>query len=140
MNVRPGDRIRLLSMASDPDPIPEGSTGTVESVTCGPLGQIGVRWDSGRTLYLVPGIDIFQIIADEPTEKPDHGKVKLPADVLTGIEAVRQSGATNMLDRPAVQRIARELGYEEIADWLADKGNHPAYAQGIFRGFEPDDE
>lgn len=66
MEVRPGDRIRLISMPSDPDPIEPGSTGTVESVTSGPLGQIGVRWDSGRTLYLVPGIDGFQIITDEP--------------------------------------------------------------------------
>jgi len=49
-------------MPSDPDPIEAGSTGTVESVTSGPCGQIWVKWDNGRSLALIPGIDVFQLI------------------------------------------------------------------------------
>ena len=62
-------------------------------------------------------------------------KVTIPPEVLTGIEAVRRSGRTNMLDRPAVAAIALELGHIDAADWLTDKANHKIYAEGIFRGF-----
>ena len=62
--IRRGDRIRLTAMPDDPDPIPAGATGTVLSVTDGPLGQVVVEWDdSSRSLALVPGIDRFEIIA-----------------------------------------------------------------------------
>jgi len=66
-------------------------------------------------------------------------KVLIPAKVLEGIEAVRQSGKTNMLDRPAVAAIALELGYVDAAFWLEDKANHPAYATGIFKGFSEEE-
>lgn len=62
--VKPGDRIRLISMPSDPDPIPVGSTGTVLAVTSGLLAQIQVRWNaphSHRSLALIPGVDLFEI-------------------------------------------------------------------------------
>ena len=68
----PGDRIRLLSMPDDPDPIPAGSTGTVVSATTGTFAQIEVDWDtSDRSLALIPGVDQYEIIAfaDDPTTK-----------------------------------------------------------------------
>ena len=58
----PGDRIRLLAMPNDPDPIPPGSTGTVVSATTGAFAQIEVDWDNGRTLALIPGVDQYDII------------------------------------------------------------------------------
>ena len=58
----PGDRIRLLAMPNDPDPIPPGSTGTVVSATAGTFAQIEVDWDNGRTLALIPGVDQYDII------------------------------------------------------------------------------
>ena len=62
-------------------------------------------------------------------------KVLIPDAVLAGIDAVRQSGKTNMLDRPMVAAIALDLGYVDAAFWLDDKANHKTYAQGIFKGF-----
>jgi len=62
-------------------------------------------------------------------------KVKIPAEVLRGLDAVRHTGRINMLDRPAVAAIALELGYVDAAFWLEDKTNHTAYATGIFKGF-----
>ena len=52
-----GDRIRLLSMPEDPDPLAPGSLGTVVSVHRRGSGtdawlQIDVEWDSGRSLML----------------------------------------------------------------------------------------
>ena len=59
--------------------------------------------------------------------------VGVPAVVWQGIDAVRLSGLTNMLDRPAVIRIAGELGFPEAARWI--ETHTKEYAEGVFRGF-----
>ncbi|MHB9131558.1 MAG: DUF5049 domain-containing protein [Armatimonadota bacterium] len=59
--------------------------------------------------------------------------VTIPADVYEGLEAVRQSGVTNMLDRPRVIELAEMMGYEETAEWL--RTHRQDYAIGIFQGF-----
>ncbi len=64
-SVKPGDRIKLINMPDDPDPIPAGSEGIVIDVTDGPLAQITVKWDNGRTLALIPGVDRFEIVGEE---------------------------------------------------------------------------
>lgn len=61
-SVKPGDRIRLVAMPKDPDPVPAGTTGTVTEVTCGPMGQISVTWDNLRRLVLLPDVDQFDVI------------------------------------------------------------------------------
>jgi hypothetical protein len=50
------------------------------------------------------------------------------------IEAVRRSGLTNMLDRPAVAHIAEEMGFEASARWVRE--HRDLYAHAIFHGFE----
>ena len=137
--IRTGDRIRLLHMPDDPDPIPAGSTGTIESVTEGPLGQVWVSWDNGRALALVPGVDRFEIIerGPEPDEPTGPTPVAVPETVYLAVMAVRSSGLTNMLDRPTVARLARKLGFPAAARWLDDPANRKVYAEGIFRGFRP---
>lgn len=62
------------------------------------------------------------------------GKVKVTAGVLQGLEAVRISGATNMLDRPAVALLAEEMGFAEAALWVRE--HRGEYARGVFNGFE----
>lgn len=64
-DVQAGDRIELLHMPDDPDPIPDGCLGTVTSViVVNSMGmtQIGVKWDNGRVLALVCPPDSFKII------------------------------------------------------------------------------
>ena len=136
--VRTGDWIRLINMPDDPDPIPAGSTGIVTRVTEGTLAQIDVRWDdSGRSLSLVPGVDQFEVIE---RAEPESGAVRIPLEVLKGIRAVRDSGIFNMMDLPAVAGLARQMGFDEAADWLSDHRNRKAYAEGIFRGYAPEGE
>lgn len=49
----PGDRVIMVTdMPEDPDPVKTGEAGTVISVHEN-VGQIHVRWDSGRTLILL---------------------------------------------------------------------------------------
>jgi hypothetical protein len=46
-----GDRLRLISMPDEPNPVPTGTKGTVFSVI--PYGGnwiLNMKWDNGRTL------------------------------------------------------------------------------------------
>ncbi|WP_051328133.1 recombinase family protein [Desulfatirhabdium butyrativorans] len=73
---------------------------------------------------------LAQVQDDKPTRIP------IPAIVWQGIDAVRLSGQTNMLDRPVVARLAGELGWSDAARWIEE---HPkGYAEGVFRGFVVD--
>lgn len=60
-------------------------------------------------------------------------EVKVPQKVLDGLMAVRDSGLTNMLDRPMVARLAERMGFAEAAEWV--RGHRKEYAEGVFRGF-----
>lgn len=64
---KPGDRIRLIAMPDDPDPILPGTNGTVVSVQKIDHGrdawhQIDVAWDNGRSLMLTLPPDQFSIL------------------------------------------------------------------------------
>ena len=63
-----GQRIRLLAMSDDPDPIRVGAEGTVLGVSLVGHGsdawhQIDVEWDNGRTLMLVAPPDEFEVVS-----------------------------------------------------------------------------
>ena len=66
-NLKPGDRIELLAMSNDPDPIPAGSLGTVEWTTRLTFEgrdclQVVVDWDNGRGLSLVVPPDRVRVV------------------------------------------------------------------------------
>ena len=60
--------------------------------------------------------------------------IKVSQAVLDGIDAVRESGETNMCDYNAVMRLAFDSNYHATVDWMAN--NKKAYVKGIFAGFE----
>jgi hypothetical protein len=62
-----GDRIRLVAMPDDPDPIPIGEVGTVIEVTRHGDGrnawhQVDVEWDHGRSLMLTLPPDRIELL------------------------------------------------------------------------------
>ena len=60
--------------------------------------------------------------------------IRVPANVFNGIEAVRLSGKTNMLDAPMVQRLAFDMEHFETVVWMEE---HPdLYKRAIFAGFK----
>lgn len=62
---QPGDRIRLIAMLDDPDPIAPGSMGTVTAVRQQRTwAQVDVDWDNGRRLMLVVPPDQYEVVPD----------------------------------------------------------------------------
>lgn len=62
-----GTRVVLGAM-DDPQAPPPGTKGTVVYVD--DMGQIGIKWDTGSSLSLIPGVDSF---SKEPApEKSKH--------------------------------------------------------------------
>jgi hypothetical protein len=61
-----GSTIELLEMPNDPDPIPVGTRGIVVEIRDGCPGfeQIEVKWENGRTLFLLPGADRWRIVSE----------------------------------------------------------------------------
>lgn len=57
-----GKRVRLLCMLDDPCPVEPGTTGTINHID--DAGTIFVKWDNGRSLGLVPGVDSWEYIND----------------------------------------------------------------------------
>ena len=64
-NVKVGNRIRLIAMPDDPNPIPVGTEGTVTKVThiefMG-FTQVAVKWDNGSGLMLSMPPDVIQVL------------------------------------------------------------------------------
>ncbi|MCL6630686.1 MAG: DUF5049 domain-containing protein [Armatimonadetes bacterium] len=67
----------------------------------------------------------------------EQTKVPIPADVLEGLETVRLSGKTNMLDVPMVVKLALDMGHPQTDLWVNE--HQALYAVGIFRGFDATD-
>lgn len=69
VNVKAGDRIRMVHMPDDPDPILAGTEGTVRSTTDLKFTgereqlQVCVNWDNGRSLACLCPPDQFTIIS-----------------------------------------------------------------------------
>ena len=55
-----GTRIRLRNMADDFSPVESGMTGTVAFID--DAGSIHMKWDNGRSLALIDGVDEFEVI------------------------------------------------------------------------------
>lgn len=64
--MKAGDRIEMVQMTDDPDPILPGTQGTVRHVESVRLDrafiQIDVQWDNGRTLMVCCPPDLVRRI------------------------------------------------------------------------------
>lgn len=62
-----------------------------------------------------------------------RSEVSVSARVMEGLEAVRLSGRTNMLDIATVMDLASRMGYWEAEEWICE--HKELYARGVFSGF-----
>ena len=63
LSYPPGSRILLYQMTDPYAPVPSGTRGTVRYVD--DAGQLGVAWDNGRSLSLIPGEDSFRKLTQQ---------------------------------------------------------------------------
>lgn len=66
-----GTRVVLHHMDDPYAPVPPGTKGTVTYVD--DMGQIGVKWDNGSSLSLVPGEDSFSKVSEPEKTKISRG-------------------------------------------------------------------
>ena len=66
----PGTRIKLEHMV-DAYAVPTGTRGIVDHVD--DAGQIHMRWDNGRTLAVIPGIDNFRKLTPQEIQEEQQG-------------------------------------------------------------------
>ena len=63
LSYPPGSRILLFQMTDPYAPVPSGTRGTVRYVD--DAGTVGVSWDNGRSLSLIPGVDSFRKLTQQ---------------------------------------------------------------------------
>ena len=62
LSYPPGTRI-VLNQMEDSQGVPAGTRGTVAYVD--DAGQLGMKWDNGRTLSPIPGVDSFRKLTEQ---------------------------------------------------------------------------
>jgi hypothetical protein len=72
---------------------------------------------------------------EEVVRKVSEGEpVRVPADVLEGLEAVRRHAGTHVLDVATIRYLANERGQRTLAVWI---NRHPEeYGRGLLDGFQ----
>ena len=64
-----GTKICCDSMNEDPIPIPPGTIGEVIGVD--DAGQVMMRWSTGSSLSIIPGVDSFHVVQQAEDEEPE---------------------------------------------------------------------
>lgn len=119
MIFKAGRRVELVSMTNPHTHLKPGDRGTVDFVD--DTGTVFVNWDSGSTLGAVYGADEIRLLPSPPGDK-----------VKEQILAVRATGEANMFDLGTVQRIALDMGFYELVDFIST--DRRAYTVFILTG------
>ncbi len=113
-----GAMVECVSIADPYTSIPPGTIGEVTNID--DTGTVFVKWRNGVTLGAVFSVDEIRCIT------PMRDKV------LEQLLQVRATGATNMIDTQGVQRIAFDMGFYELVNFIeCDRG---AYVRVILTG------
>ena len=107
--VEKGDRVELIHMPDDPDPIASGSLGTVISVDSR-MGVVDVKWDSGRTINLIMGVDNFKIVNES---KQVNVVVPKKEEITTPSVADKHNVSISELQMEVEKGVEFELGEHE---------------------------
>ena len=115
-----GTRVELTAPLDDPClKLTTGDRGTVTAVFGN--GDIGVSWDAGSSLHLIPGVDSFRIVSAPASDT-----------VVEQILAVRATGRVNMFSVNEVQAVAFEMEFYELVNFITDEPKR--YSRFILTG------
>ena len=70
LNYPPGTRIELELMV-DAYAVPPGTRGTVDHVD--DMGNVHTKWDNGRMLSAIPGVDNFRKLTAQELQEEQQG-------------------------------------------------------------------
>lgn len=104
-NAKEGMRIRMVSMTDDPNPITPGTEGTIRLVDG--MGIIHVKWDDGRTLGVIPGIDHYQLMPDVKTDLYDETNKMFEGENSSAVKtAIKQTPSNISKSMPKTTKIS----------------------------------
>lgn len=113
-----GTRVELTAPLDDPySKLTTGDRATIVGVD--DAGNILCRWDKGSSLNLILS-DQFRVIP------------ALTDTIYEQIMAIRATGKVNMLDTTAVQRLAFEMDFYELVNFIED--DRKAYTHFVLTG------
>ncbi len=105
LDYPPGTRLVLHNMNDPYAPVPSGTRGTVDYVD--DAGQVHMRWDNGRTLALVPGVDSFRKLT------PQELAAEAPAELVYLYKNTQNQTATKLsIDNMKLKTYLQKRGYE----------------------------
>ena len=130
-NYPPGTRVMLNNMNDPYSPVEPGTRGTVRYVD--DSGQLGVAWDNGRSLSLIPGEDSFRELTQQ--EIAQEQGMKMGGDGAVSIRLISTEQLRRMGDQEGL--VLQGCGGDP-QEWL-DGINEILAQEGILKkgaGFE----
>ena len=105
-NYPVGTRLELINMTDPYAPVPPGTRGTVSYVD--DIGQIGMKWDNGRSLSLIPGEDSYRRLTPEEIEA-EQQTVKARETLRDQVAALAVKGAEQILRKEVNAGVHADL-------------------------------
>lgn len=109
-DAKEGMKIMMINMSDDPNPIAPGTMGTIRLID--DMGTIHVKWDDGRMLGVIPGVDMYKLMTESSglPNMPELKNTKTNQEFkkIKGIKAESNEIKGGKSDKMSVEDIAKK--------------------------------